>query len=174
MELNLSGFITEKQFTNLLSDINKGTSIRREQLQCALRHAAFHAAVHRNADPSLRLFAVVGKETNVKGMAKWLELNAPIGFRDGVAFYHEKKWKTIYATLTGVEVERELMKAIPFWRHKDKSTDIEDTPIDYLELVRAIIKKAETNAKKVEGKKAEKHRELIDQLATLCNNTQYA
>ena len=182
-EINLNGFITEKQYSELLREINKDTSTRRAKLQCALRHAAFHAALHRNADPAIRLFAVVGRETNLRGMAKWMEANAPIAFRDGVAFFHEKKWKTNYASATGVEIEAELMEALPFWRVKDATAEIQDTKLDVLDELRAVLAKI-SNQAKVNAMTADKrgkrkvkeilHGEIADQVAAILNQAQYA
>ena len=182
-EINLNGFITTGQYTELLSKINEDTSTRRARLQCALRHAAYHAALHRNADPAIRLFAVVGRETNVRGMAKWLEANAPIAFKEGVAFFHEKKWKTNYATATGVEIECELMEALPFWRVKDAATEIQDTQLDVLDELRAVLTRI-SNQAKVNAMTADKrgkrkvktilHGEIADQVAAILNQAQYA
>lgn len=173
--------ITDKQFTALIADINTGTTTRREQLDTALRFAAFHAAVHRNSDPALRLFAVVGRESNLRGMARWLSTNAPIAFKDEVPFFHEKMWKLNYKECSALEIEREIQGALPFWRVKAKDEAVEDTPpMDVMEELRAVLAKVANQVKanaKPDGKRAKrevKHLELVDQVAAILNNKTYA
>ena len=175
--------VTEKQYTVLLSEINTGTTLRREQLQSALDFCAYHSGVHKNADPAIRLFAVVGRETNVKSMARWLEANAPIGFKDGVAFFHEKKWKMDFKEATACEIESEIKGALPFWRVKSSEDAIKDTPMDAAELLRAVLtsiaNQAKVNAMSDDkrGKRKVKpilHAELADKVAALINDAQYA
>lgn len=160
--------LTHKSFTALLDTINKGTTERRSQIQDALEFAAYCAQADRNADPAIRLFAVVGRETNRQNMATWLEQNAPIGFKDEVPFFHEKKWKGFEGLLS--EFEECLALAPKWWTLKTKGAAVKDT-IDVLELIRNLIKSAEGKAKK--GIKVE-HAEMLVELAAIANNAQYA
>lgn len=159
--------LTHKSFTALLDTINKGTTERRSQIQDALEFAAYCAQADRNADPAIRLFAVVGRETNRQNMATWLEQNAPIGFKDGVPFFHEKKWKMIDRTL--VEFEQDVADATPWYMLKTSASEIKDT-VDVLDLIRHLVKSAEGKAKK--GVKV-LHAETLAELSAIANRAEY-
>lgn len=160
--------LTHKTFTALLSAINKGTTERRQQIQDALEFAAYCAQADRNADPAIRLFAVVGRETNRQNMATWLSDYAPIGFKDGVPFFHEKKWKMWTGTLA--EFEAEVTNAPRWYTLKTPAAEIKDT-VDVAELLRHLVKKCEGQIRKG-GKKVE-HAELLAQVSALVNNATY-
>lgn len=172
--------LTEKQYTDLLDKINKGTTDRRADLDAALRFAAFHAAAHKNSDPAIRLFMVVGRETNLRGMARWLEANSPIGFKEGVPFFHEKKWKMDYRAMSALEIEQAVYEVLPFWRVKAKEDAIPDTPpLDVMEELRALLTKVANQVKanaKPDSKRTKrevKHLELVDEVAAILNDKQY-
>ena len=160
--------LTHKTFTALLHDINKGTTERRAQIQDALEFAAYCAQADRNADPAIRLFAVVGRETNRQNMATWLSDYAPIGFKDGVPFFHEKKWKLWTGTVA--EFETEIASAIRWWNIRTPASEVKDT-VDVAELLRQLVKKCERNVTK--GDKKVEHAELLAEVSALLNNHQY-
>lgn len=164
--------LTAASFSSLIDKINKSTSDRRQDIQAALEFAAYCAQADRNADPAIRLFAVVGRETNRQNMAKWLSELAPIGFKDGTPFFHEKKWKGWTGTL--VEFEQGLFDAVPWYLLKTAASEIPDT-VDVLEQLRHFLKKLERDvAKEVNGaKRTVKHEELLAQVAALANSTEY-
>ena len=160
--------LTHKSFTDLIGKINQSTSERRTMIQDALEFAAYCAFADRNADPAIRLFAVVGRETNRQNMAAWLEQNAPIGFKDGVPFFHEKKWKSFGGLLS--EFEQCVAQATPWYMLKTKESEVKDT-IDVLELIRHLVKSAESKGKK--GITV-KHSDVLTELSAIANRAEYA
>lgn len=162
--------LTHKSFTKVIDDINKGTTERRGQIHEALMFCAYCARADRNADPAIRLFAVVGRETNRQNMAQWLSQNAPIGFKDGVPFFHEKKAK-LYDDQSLVEFEASIQNATKWYMLKNETSEVKDT-LDILELIRNAVKKGENAVKK--GEKKIEHAELLAEVAALLNNKQYA
>jgi hypothetical protein len=162
--------VTKSAFSELVSKINSSTTERRAMIQQALAYAAYYSVKDRNADPALRLFAVVGRETNRQNMADWLSEYGAIGFKDGVPFFHEKKWKDLSAS-TLMQVEEEINNAPGWWAKRSATSEIKDT-VDVLELIRAAIKRGESAIKK--GDKKVLHTELLAQVAALLNDKQYS
>ena len=159
--------LTHKSFTDLIGKINQSTSERRAMIQDALEFAAYCAFADRNADPAIRLFAVVGRETNRQNMATWLAQNAPIGFKDGVPFFHEKKWKMIDRTL--VEFEQDVADATPWYMLKTSASEVKDT-VDVLDLIRHLVKSAESKAKKGVNVL---HGDVLAELSAIANRVEY-
>lgn len=163
--------ITDKQFTDLVDRINTSTTERREMIQKALAYAAYYSIKDRNADPALRLFAVVGRETNRQNMADWLSEHGAIGFKDNAPFFHEKKWKDHNGNFHSmVELEAALKVAPQWWAKRSHTSEIKDT-VDVLELIRAIVKKCDKVKEK--GVQTLKHADLITQLSAIANATEY-
>lgn len=161
--------LTHASFGDLIDKINKSTSERRSMIQDALEFAAYCAFADRNADPAIRLFAVVGRETNRQNMATWLAQNAPIGFKDGAPFFHEKKYKMI--DRTKVEFEQDVADATPWYMLKTGASEINDT-VDVLELIRHLVKKVEGQVKKG-SKKNVHHADLLIELAAIANRAEF-
>ena len=83
--------LNNTQFADLIGKINKSTSERRSDIQEALVFAACIAQRDRNVDPVIRLFAVIGNETNRKAIAHWLSANAPVFFKEDMAELSDKR-----------------------------------------------------------------------------------
>ena len=167
----LKGFISNAEYTTLLASIGSEVSYINPAIQCALKHAAYHAQMHKNIDPAIRLFAMVNRGINRGNMAEWLTEHAPIVFKDNTPKFHEKKWKE-NATTTGLEIEAMLTAAPNWWCKKTTTSEIADT-IDVAELLRALVKKVESNNKKTVGKKEVKHGDLLAALSAIANHAQY-
>ena len=140
--------LTTANFTDLIGKINKGTTERRNDIQEALIFAACIAQRDRNTDPVIRLFAVIGNETNRKAISHWLSINAPIYFKDEMPKLADRKQREYDGTME--ELEAWLRKQPEWFKHATK-TNVADNVWDSNEFAESIAKYLEKAAKKAES-----------------------
>ena len=162
--------LSDNGFTDVISEINKGTSVRREQIQDALLFCAYKAQADRNTDPTIRLFAVIGNETNRRAISHWLSTNAPVYFKEGAPKLGDKRQKEWTGTL--VEYEAAIQAALPWYKmgaSLNKAENVWDGNDEMLKL-RQRIAKLEKDAAKHDDKELSAALALVN--ATL-NNVEY-
>jgi hypothetical protein len=141
-------------------------------LQALLVDAAEHAfSTAKNVEP-LRQVILKGEEFRFAGidnavLIAWIEKYTPSRWNAKALKFHHKKMEG--------EFDRDALMAAPWWKRAKAPKDVAST-IDYLEMVRALVKRMEKEAKiQVNGVAREvKHAELLTKLATIANDKEYA
>jgi hypothetical protein len=141
-------------------------------LQALLVDAAEHAfSTAKNVEP-IRQVILNGKEFRFTGidnavLIAWVEKYLPARWNAKALKFHHKKMECAF--------DREFLMAQCWWKKAKRPNDVASS-IDYLEMVRSLVKRMEKEARvQVNGAPREvKHAELLTKLATIANDKEYA
>ena len=162
--------LNNTQFTDLIGKINKSTSERRSDIQEALVFAACIAQRDRNVDPVIRLFAVIGNETNRTAIAHWLSANAPVFFKEDMAKLSDKRQKEFDGTMEEFEAD---LRNQPEWHKYATKSNAAENIWDGAEKFDALRKYITNMEKQAKDKKDDKLLEVLVAVHATLNNHQY-